>query len=281
MAQPPLRPEDLRDAVAEALAKQRAYEEARPTRLGRGAERVTRPLGGMLGRLIPPGLVQKGIDGADRLAGATLPRGVTGHDVTDIAACEDAALRVQGWAAGANAATGAASGWFGAAGMTADIPATIALAARNVRATGAAYGFTQDNAEERTFRLMVLDVATSHADANREERLTKLRDMAAWLNTPEGRLALEKGSEWLVEKVVERIARQLGVTLAGRGAGRLVPIAGSAVAAGINASFQTDVSRAARYAYRQRWIAARTMLPPPEGTMDAGGPQTTEEGSAP
>lgn len=273
MTKPPIRPEDLRDAVAEAIAKQRAYEDARPTRLGRGAERLTAPIGGMLGRLIPPGLVQKGIDGADRLAGATLPRGVTGHDTADLAACEDAALRVQGWAAGANAATGAASGWFGAAGMTADIPATIALAARNVRATGAAYGFTEDNADERAFRLMVLDVATSHADTNREERLGRLREMAEWLNTPEGRLALEKGSEWLVEKVVERIARQLGVSLAGRGAGRIVPIAGSAVAASINASFQTDVARAARYAYRQRWIMARQMLPPPPETPGEG-PET-------
>lgn len=264
MSTPPLRPDDLRDAVADAMAKQRAYEQARPTRMGRGAERLTAPLGGVLGRLIPPGLVQKGIDGADKLAGATLPRGVTGHDTADLAACEDAALRVQGWAAGVNAATGAASGWFGAAGMTADVPATIALAARNVRATGAAYGFTDDTEDERAFRLMVLDVATSHADRNREDRLARLREMADWLNTPEGRLALEKGGEWLVEKVVERIARQLGVSLAGRGAGRMVPVIGGAVAAGINASFQTDVARAARYAYRQRWLMARQMLPPPQ-----------------
>ena len=42
------------------------------------------------------------------------------------------------------------------------------------------------------------------------------------------------------------------------------PILGIAVAAVVNASFQTDVARAARYGYRQRWLMARRLLPSAE-----------------
>jgi len=250
--------------VADAIQKQQSYEGQRQTRFGRGAERLTAPLGSLMARMIPPGLIRKGLQAADRLAGLTLPTDAVGHDTDDLDACERAALRVQSWAAGSNAVTGGASGWFGAAGVTADIPATISLAARNVRATGAAYGFLSNSEEEQAFRLIVLEAATTTADRSRREALESVNEMAAWLNTPEGRLVLEKGGEWLSEKVVERIARQLGLNLAGRKAGQVVPVVGGVVAAVVNASFQTDVSRAARYAYRQRWLMSRRMITPPK-----------------
>ena len=256
--------ETARTALVEVLAKQSDYEQARQSRLGQGAERLTAPIGGMVAKLIPPEMVRRGLEAADRLAAMTLPKGITGHAVDDVAACEAAALRVQAWAAGSNAVTGGVAGLFGAGGMAFDIPATISLAARNVRATGAAYGFAADNDDERAFRLMVLEVATSSADARRKETLRSINEMAAMLDSPEGRILLEKGGEWLSVKVVERIARQLSVNFAGRGAaGRVVPIVGGAVAAVVNASFQTDVARAARYAYRQRWLMARRLLHPP------------------
>ncbi len=257
------RPPLAADILREALERQRTFEERKPTRMGRGAERLTAPIGGLVGRLVPPGLVSRGLELADRAAGLTLPDDITRHSPEDLQACEAAARKVQAWAAGANAATGGAAGFFGAAGMTADIPATIALAARNVRATGAAFGFTDDTQEERDWRLVVLQVATSSAESGRADTLNSLNAMAAFLARPEGRLVLEKGGDWLSDKVVERIARQLGVTLAGRKAGQVVPVIGGAVAAVVNASFQTDVSRAARYGYRQRWLMQRRLLEGP------------------
>ena len=258
----PLDPSLLEDL----LSRQRAYEDQRQTRMGQGAERLTAPFGGMIARFIPTGLVQAGLRAADRAVGFTLPRGVSGHDRDDLEACERAALGVQKWAMGGNAATGGAAGFLGAAGLGADISATIALGARNVRATAAAYGFNDDSEAEAAFRLLVMEVATRQADKGRKETLGNLRDMAAALNTPEGRIAMKKGGEWVSEKVVERIARQLGVSLAGRKAGQLVPFLGGAVEAVVNASFQADISRAARYAYRQRWLMNRTLLPAPQET---------------
>lgn len=255
------------EAVRRALDAQRAYEDRRQTLLGQGAERITRPVGSAMARAIPPALMRRGLALADRAAGLTIPAEITSHDVHDIAACEAAAVRVQAWAAGTNAATGGAAGWFGVAGMSADIPATIALAARNVRATGAAFGFVQDTEEERAYRLLVLELASAHADAARRESLGALSQMARVLENPVGRMALDKGGEWVTEKVVERILRQVGVSLGSRKAAQVVPVIGGAVAAVVNASFQTDVSRAARYAFRMRWLMQRQLL---DGPDDAG-----------
>lgn len=271
---PDRRPHLAADILRSALERQRAFEDRKPTRMGRGMERLTSPIGDAVSRVVPPGLVRQGLIMADRAAGFTLPGSARGHSVEDLEACERAARRVQAWAAGSNAATGGAAGFFGAPGMTADIPATIALAARNVRATGAAYGFGGDEEEERAYRLLVLQVATSTAESGRDDTIAALNDMAAWLASPEGRLLLEKGGGWVTDKVVERIARQLGFSLAGRGAGRVVPIVGGVVAATVNASFQTDVSRAARYGYRMRWLMHRRLL---EGPTETPGAETNGE----
>lgn len=250
--------------IEKALAEQKAYEDRRATMMGQGAERLTAPISGWIARLIPAGAMRAALRGADRAAGLTLPSELTGHDTSDLAACDKAALRVQAWSQGTNAASGGLAGWFGGAGLAVDIPATIGLAARNVRGTGAAYGFTEDSPEERAFRLMVLEVATSMASGKRKELLNNLNDLAAALSTPEARYLLTKGGDWVTDKLVERIARQLGLSLASRKAGQLIPIIGGAVAAVVNASFQVDVARAARYAYRQRWLMQRKLLPAPE-----------------
>jgi hypothetical protein len=254
--------------VAEAVRRQKAYEDARPTMMGRGFHRFSKPFGAAAARVIPPGLMRQGLAAADRAAGLTIPAQITGHDSDDIDACEAAALRVQAWAVGSNAATGALAGWFGAAGMTADIPATITLAARTVRATGAAFGVTGDTDEDRAFRLMVLELAASGADAKRQETLSTIDRMARVLEDPAARIVLEKGGEWISEQVIDRVLRQVGASLGARKAGQVVPVLGGAVAAAVNASFQTDVARAARYAYRLRWLTRRQLLPPPSDAPD-------------
>ncbi|MEM9523017.1 MAG: EcsC family protein [Pseudomonadota bacterium] len=258
--------ESFAELVGRALEEQKAFENRRATRLGRGAERLTVPAGGVLARLIPPGVVRMALRQADRMAGLTIPAALQSHDPDDLTACDAAALRVQAWAQGANAATGSAAGWFGAAGLAVDLPATIALAARNVRATGVVYGFTENDDGERLFRLMVLDAATALASEQRQNTLISLNNLARELSAPEMQYVLRNGGEWVIGKVVERVARQLGFNLARHKIGQIVPIIGAVVAAAVNASFQVDVARAARYAYRQRWLITRNALPAPEWT---------------
>ncbi len=232
----PMASDRITAIIERVIEEQKSFEKKRATRMGQGAEKLTKPLGGLVSALIPAGMLRAGLRQADRAAGLTVPREVTSHDTGDILACDTAARRVQAWAQGTNAATGGAAGWFGAAGLAADVPATIALAARNVRATGAAYGFTADSDAEQVFRLMVLEVATSLASERRQETLDSLGALARRLSSPEARIVLDKGGDWVVEKIVERVARQLGLSLAARKAGQIVPIVGGAVAAAVNAS---------------------------------------------
>lgn len=259
---------ELREAVDRALAEQEAFENRRASVLGRGTERLTSPIAGLLGRLIPSSVVVAALDRADRATGMRMPWEVTGHSFDDLAACEAAALRVQGWATGTHAATGAVGGLFGAAGLAADIPATLVVSAHTVRATGAAFGFPGDGEEERQFRLRVLSLATSLAGSRRKTAMAEVQDWAGYLATPEGRQALDTAVDWAMDKVVDRIARQLGVSLGSRKAGQIVPLVGGVVGAVVNASFQTDVARSARYAYRQRWLMQRRLLPAPQ--VEAG-----------
>lgn len=265
--------------ISAALERQRAFEARRPTRLGRGAEALTAPFGEIVGRLVPPEWVLKALEASDTAAGWAMPR--MSHDRDDLEACLEAALGVQARAEGLNASSGFAAGVAGGPGLAVDIPATLALAARNVRATAAAYGFDEDSEPERAFRLMVLEVATAMAGEARRETLGRLDRLARALSDPAVRAAADTAADWVVNKVVERVARQLGVSLAGRKLGQMVPILGGAVGAVVNASFQADVARAARFAYERRWLMARRLLPPPaqgdtEPRAAAGGSQREE-----
>ena len=264
MTQLPDRDTDLSRAIEKALDAQRSYEERRSTRLGQGAERVMAPAGRLIRRFVPPGMMRSALEAADRGAGLTLPRELRTHDTADLAACEAAALKVQAWSAGSAAATGGVSGWFGGVGMTLDIPATITIAARNVRATGLCFGFSGESEEEAIFRLALLELATVQGFEARNDTLGRINRIAGQLNEPEMRSLTEKATEWVVEKVLDRVARSLGTDLLKRKASQVVPSAGGVSAAVINASFQTDVARAARYGYRMRWLMHRQVLPGPE-----------------
>ncbi len=258
---PPAKDESLSATISMVLKRVQDYEGERATRLGKGFEKVTAPIGGALAAVVPDAWVLNILHAADKAAEYTLPADKSPKSFDDIEACEAAALYVQGWAAGLNAASGGATGFWGAAGAAADIPATLTLAACNVRATGAAFGFAGDSEDERAFRLMVLELATRQAGDARRETVTQLRAFAELLNQPKVRVVVDQASNWVAEKIAERVARQLGVSLAGRKLGQVVPVVGGVVAASVNASFQTDVSRAARYAYSLRWLMRQKLLP--------------------
>lgn len=250
----------LSEVIEDAFDAQKAFEQQRATLLGRGAEKVTEPLGKAAAALLPPTAVQRALELADQAAGVMVFAPKARAD--DLEAAEQAALRVQAWAVGTNAASGGAAGWFGGAGMSIDIPATVLLAARNVRATGAAFGFHADSAEERAYRLAILELASVSAFDRRQASLAQINRMAGIMSG--GRVdPLRDTADWVVQKAVERVARELGSAMLRRKAAQIVPIAGAAIAASVNASFQTDVSRAARYAFRQRWLMTRKYLEPP------------------
>lgn len=248
-------PPDIVDRVRNS---QRDYEDQRSTVFGRGFEKTTRPIGRMAEALIPPAVMRRALEAADAAAGTYIrtPK----HDPNDLAACVEAALSVQKYAMGLNLATGGGLGFFGGTTMMADIPATLTIAARNVRATGLAYGFDGDDEAERLFRLRILELAATGALAQRQKTINEIKEMIEGAH-----LVMHAARATpILDTVVERVTRTLAASLLGRKAGQVVPVIGAGVAATVNASFQADVGRAARFAYQQRWLAARRMLPAPE-----------------
>ena len=248
--------------IQNALDENRAFEDKRATRLGNGLESLVGPAGTFISSAIPQSWISGLLDVADSAAGFSLPENNRPSGMYDLAQCEADALSVEKWAAASSAVTGGASGWFGAAGLAFDVPATLTMAARNVRATGRAFGFDKDTDEEKAFRLMVLELSTAQYGNARKNAASTIKQFSQVLKNPVMSAGVDIAYDWLNEKVIERIARQMGISLTSRKVGQMAPLVGSAFAAVVNARFQSDVSRAARYGYRVRWLTESNMLLP-------------------
>ncbi|WP_187334941.1 EcsC family protein [Novosphingopyxis iocasae] len=233
--------------------EQRAYRESRPSALGRGIERLTSPVGKKLAKLVPSSLVRMVLKRLDDASGAAQLYNFE-HNRSNLAACRKAAGNVEKVAMSINASTGAASGFGGLFTMGLDVPATVGLAMRNIRDTGRAYGFTGEGEAEQIFRLQILELATLD---NEEQRRARIAALEAGIAPDGGLLAPgAKASTPVVDQVVERVSRALALASFRRRAGMVVPFVGAAVGGAINASFQRDVSKAARFAYQARRLQA-------------------------
>ena len=237
--------------TAKLTAQQAAYRQAKPSFLGRGIERLTNPFGKAIASVLPKSLMESVLKGIDS-AIATPELLALSHDTSDIGASQRAARKVERYARAINASTGAAAGFGGALTASADIPATIAVALRNIRDTGRAYGFGGGGTREQLFRLQVLEIAALDDFGEKQERLDALEaDIAE-----DGSLKAvsTKSIEPLVDQVVERVSRAIALASFRRRAGMVVPVVGSAVGGFVNSQFQQDVSKAARYAFQARWL---------------------------
>lgn len=231
------------------IEEQRRFRDSTPSRLGRGLERLTHPFGAAIANVVPKGLVETVLKGLDRAAGA--PRLVQfDHDTADLEASRQAARKVSRAARSVSATTGAAAGLGGALSMSADIPATIAIALRAIRDTGRAYGYTGDGPAEKLFRLQILELAAVDEPEARRDRIAALEAALG----PAGELvhADHEHIAPIVDQAVERISRAIAFTSFRSRAGMVVPLVGSIVGGLVNSSFQEDVGKAARFAFQAR-----------------------------
>ncbi|MEL6610336.1 MAG: EcsC family protein [Pseudomonadota bacterium] len=242
--------------VDDLLEMQRAYEEAKG--LG-GLARVAEPAARAMGRFVPEGLVKDGLARADDMAGRTAPAWLRRVDTDDFAACAAAADRVQRQAVIGSAVSGVASGVTGAAGLTADMAVSFAVAARTIRLTAMAYGFGGDGAEDRVLRAHALDLAMQGTGAARRAKTNYIK---ALLNGAKVAPSVPVAGP-VVEEVAVRAGRLLLQRYGGAAAARVVPLASSAVGGVVNYRLQSAVAGAADYTYRARWLAARKALPAP------------------
>ena len=229
--------------------EQRQFRNAKPSRLGRGIERLTHPCGKALASVVPKSLVEAVLAGLDRAVAA--PQLIRfSHDTSDMQAAHQAAKKVARTARGISATTGAAAGMAGALSMSADIPATIAIGLRTIRDTGRAFGFDGEGSAEKLFRLQILELA---ALDDPEERNKRIADLESTIGG-QGQLvdADHEHITPVVDQAVERISRAIAFAGFRSRAGMIVPIVGSVVGGIVNSSFQNDVGKAARFAFQER-----------------------------
>ena len=229
--------------------EQHDYRTSKPSKLGRGIERLTHPFGKALAGVVPKSLVESVLKGIDEAT--SYPKAAEfDHDPTDMEASQKAAKGVARTARGISASTGAAAGFGGALSMSLDIPATIAIALRTIRDTGRAYGFDGDGPQEKVFRLKILELSALDNDEDRDLRIAELEASISddgSLRDPD-----HKEITPIIDQVVERVSRAVAFASFRKRAGMLVPIAGAAVGGIVNSSFQKDVGRASRFAFQAR-----------------------------
>ena len=231
------------------ISEQRRFRDSKPSRLGRGIEKLTHPFGSAIASIVPKNVVEAILKGLDSAVGA--PQLVRfDHDISDMTAARDAAKSVSRAARSINAATGAAAGLGGALTMSGDIPATIAIALRSIRDTGRAYGFEGEGAAEKLFRLQILELAALDEPDVREQRIAALEASIG----SDGTLvqAEHEHTVPVVDQAIERISRAIAFSTFRSRAGMIVPVLGSVVGGLVNSSFQNDVGKAARFAFQAR-----------------------------
>ncbi|MGB3167703.1 MAG: EcsC family protein [Alteraurantiacibacter sp.] len=229
--------------------EQQRYRNSKPSRLGRGIERLTNPVGKVIADIVPRAAVESVLKGIDAAVGT--PALVKfDHDTTNIAAARDASKRVANAARGISGASGAAAGFGGIVTAGLDIPATIAIALRVIRDTGRAYGYDGEGPREKLFRLQVLELSAINEVEERRKRIAALEAMIG----PDGDLIVadHKRIVPVVDQAVERVSRAIALNGFRSRAGMIVPVIGSAVGGIINVSFQGDVGKAARFAFQER-----------------------------
>lgn len=143
------------------------------------------------------------------------------------------------------AGEGGVAGFYGAPGAAADVPALLGLSLRAVNVFAYSYGFDPTTEAERAYALSV--ISASAAVGTKAKQVTRAGIVFG------ERLA----SKEIVQKLLERLPRQLIVRLAAMNTSKAAPIAGAATGAVFNGWFLRSVAVHARFAYRQRFLERR------------------------
>lgn len=142
-----------------------------------------------------------------------------------------------------------------AGAMTADLAATLALAARSVSSIATWYGFDPRQPEEQVFIMSVLRLGMATGQSAKTAAYFEVSQLSQMLFR---NATWEKLSEKVLTKIVQQFATQASVNLTKKKLGQVVPVAGIAVGAGMNATLIQRVSKAADAAYRERFLLEKS-----------------------
>ncbi len=149
---------------------------------------------------------------------------------------------------------GAATGTAGALGIAVDIPALVTLNLRAISEYATYYGFDVSLQQERLFAMKVLGLASSPEDTAKAAAMAQLARIAQDVAKKKTWKALE---EHAFVKIIQQIAKALGIRLTKAKLAQAVPVVGAGVGGGYNAYYTTKVCDAAYYLYRERFLAEK------------------------
>ncbi len=166
--------------------------------------------------------------------------------------------QVAGWLAakykGLALVEGAAAGSIGAPGIPPDI---IALVTFNLRAIGeyaTYYGFDVSTRQEQMFALNVLGFASSSSDSAKGVAMSQLVKIA---KDVAGKKTWKDLQKHTIVKMIQQIAKALGIRLTKAKLAQIVPVMGAIVGGGFNVYYTSKVCDAAYFLYRERFLAAK------------------------
>ena len=254
--------------IAQVL-KIEEWENEEPGVVAKASSVMLKPLGWVVEKVIP----QKAIQGALVAFNAASDLLVDKKDILrdggvseiselklkDLSLSDKLANEVHNWAMGIAGGEGAASGFFGLAGMVADVPTLITLALRTIKKIGICYGYESNNEEEKMAVLQIMAAAGANTYKEKMAAVIAIKQINVMLASVTwkkmGEMAVSnKISKEALMMAIKATAKQLGINLTKRKALQAIPIAGAGVAAAMNVAFITDIAWAARRSYQMRWL---------------------------
>ena len=181
---------------------------------------------------------------------------------------------------GLAAAEGAATGAIGLPGIPPDVVALITLNLRAIGEYATYYGFDIISQQERLFVMNVLGLATSPTDASKGLAMAQLVRIARDVAKKRTWKQLEKHA---FVRVVQQIAKALGIRLTKAKLAQIIPAAGAVVGGGFNYYFTSKICDAASFLYRERFLAEKygpdviEMTVEPASDINPGYPEEEEE----
>ncbi len=149
---------------------------------------------------------------------------------------------------------GAATGVTGIIGIVVDIPLLVSLNLRAIGEYATYYGFDISLQSERLFAMNVLGLASSPKDASKQVAMSELVRIAKDVAAKKTWKSLE---EHAFVRIMQQIAKALGIRLTKAKLAQFVPAVGAMVGAGFNAYFTARVCDASNNLYRERFLAAK------------------------
>ena len=149
---------------------------------------------------------------------------------------------------------GAVTGVVGLPGIPADIIALVTLNLRAIGEYATFYGFDISSQLERLFAMNVLGLASSPSDSAKGVAMAQLVRIAQDVAKKKAWRELEKHA---FVKIIQQIAKALGIRLTKAKLAQTIPIAGAVVGGGFNSYYTAKVCDAAYNLYRERFLAQK------------------------